>query len=211
MSILGFIAEAVIRNVVVPAAAEKAYEATHRDFSDVENYFQKEPGTGLLVINQRLTGTINVLNVYDENRVVKYHIKDRRWDPTMQCLYVYDYYGNIIGAIKENLVSKHASISNEKDPVEYFIEISGQTLGRVKSVWSFGGKRKYEVDFYGWRLEGDVIGQQFKILYKTWLVADVSSKTNNASSACVVTFPDIRNELIVLMLVITLDAAARAR
>ena len=54
-------------------------------------------------------------------------------------------------------------------------------------------------------------GLQYRILHGNWLIADISSKPSKASFSCVVTFPDIRNELLVLMLAITLAAAGRVR
>ena len=213
MGILGSIIGKVITDVAAPAVTEKVkqtlYSKNKDNFLHKDEFFEKLPGFGVLVVNQRLDSERYEFDVYDENRVVKYTVKDKLMS-LKHCLYIFDYNGNKLGMIKEKLVAIRSPISLESTSVDFIIEINGRKLGKVKSRWAFGGNQ-YDVDFTGWKIVGNITGLNYKILSRYGEIADISSKLFRFGNTYSVTYPDIRNELLVLMLVLAIDAASATR
>jgi len=209
MSLLGKIVEFVASDAIANAldipikALDKASKKI--DSKSKDKLFEKEHGTGILVINQHRFTWKDKFDVYNENREVKYTVKGKLAS-IKHHLHIYDANGKEIGMVKEKLISLRSPISLESKPVDFIIEINGKKLGKVKSRWSFG-KQKYEVDFNGWRIEGDFLGWKYKIFNGNEEIANISQKVLYLGDTYVVTFPNLQNELIVLMLVVALDAA----
>ena len=135
--------------------------------------FEKQPGTGILVINQHRFAWKDKFDVYDENREVKYTVKGE------------------LASIKHHL---------------HIYDAKGMELGTVKSRGGFG-KLKYEVDFNGWHIEGNAFGWNFKIFNGNEEIAHISQKLLHFGDTYVINFSDPKNEFVVLLLVIALDAA----
>lgn len=121
-------------------------------------------------------------------------------------MHIYDAKGMELGTVKEKLISLRSPISFESNPVDCIIEIGGKKIGTVKSRGGFG-KLKYEVDFNGWHIEGNAFGWNFKIFNGNEEIAHISQKLLHFGDTYVINFSDPKNEFVVLLLVIALDAA----
>lgn len=210
MGLLGKLVEFVAADTIVDTldASIKTLNkiSEKRDSKSKDRLFSKEPGTEVLVINQHRFTWKDEFEVYNENREVKYTVKGELTS-IKHHLHIYNAYGKEIGMVKEKLISLRSPISfTESTPVDFIIEIEGKKVGKIKSKWSLG-KQKYEVDFNGWRIEGNVLGWKYKVFNGSEEIARISQKVFYFGDTYVVTFPNIQNELVVLMLVIALDAS----
>jgi len=212
MGLLGKIVEFAAAGTIVKLldtpikALEKASKKQEeKNAKRVNKLFDKEPGTGILIINQHQLTWTDKFDVYDENKEIKYTVKGK-FTSVKRHLYIYDANGKKLGMVKEKLLALRSPLSLESKPVDFILEIEGQRLGEVKSISSFG-KQKYVVCFNSWRVEGNVLGWKYKILDGSVEIADIRKKVLYYGDTYVVTFPNIQNELVILMLVIALDAA----
>lgn len=167
--------------------------------------FQKEPGTGVLLINQHHMTVREIFSVYDEYKSVKYTVKGKLTSPKHH-LRVYDASGREIGRVKEKLIALRSPLSLDSHPSNIAIEIRGKEIGLVKTTGAIL-KRKLEITFNNWHIEGNFMGFQYRILNGEEEIAHMSQKLSYLGDTYVVTFPDIKNELIVLMLALAIDAS----
>ncbi|MCL2109455.1 MAG: LURP-one-related family protein [Oscillospiraceae bacterium] len=203
LGLLGKAAQEVAKVVAVDTAINVLDKHTEKNTDALLN---KSSSDKILMINtnEHVFLWKDKFDVYDGSRNVKYKVKGELISIKNR-LHIYDSNGIKLGTIKEKLISLRSPILSEANPVDYIIEIGGEKLGKVKSTWSFG-KLKYKVDFNGWHIEGSVFGGEYKILNDVEEIAVVSSKLFAMDCTYAVTFSDPNNELIVLMLVITLAA-----
>ncbi|HVI39843.1 MAG TPA: LURP-one-related family protein [Anaerovoracaceae bacterium] len=212
MSLIGKVVKSVAPYAIADAldipikALEKAYQRIEEKSEEsTKKLFEKQPGTGILVINQHQFTWKDKLDVYDENREIKYTVKGELAS-IKHHLHIYDVKGKELGMVKEKLIALRSPISLESNPVDFIIEIGGKKIGIVKSRWAFR-KQKYEVDFNGWRIEGNVFGWKYKIFNGNEEIANISQKLLYFGDTYVINFLDPKNEFVVMMLVIALDAA----
>ena len=212
MSILGKVIEFVASDAIVDALdvpikalnrASKKLDAKNK--GSKKKLFEKQPGTEVLVLNQQRFTWRNKFDVYDEYESVKYSVKGE-FSSIKHHLHIYDANSNEIGSVKEKLISLRSPLSLESDPKDFIFEIGGKKIGTMKSKWAFG-KQKYEVDFNGWQIEGNVLGWKYKILEGKNEVANISQQLLYFGDTYIIGFSDKRNELIILMLVLALDVA----
>lgn len=203
MGLIGKIAEIVAGEAAIDVA-DSALNKIEKKIEERENkLFEKKSENDILVIQRYKATRKDQFDVFDENREVKYTVKGKSAS-VKHHLRIYDAKGKELGRVKEKLISLRSPFSFEYNPVDYIIEINGEKRGKIKSRRKFG-KQKYEVKFNGWRIEGNIVGWNFKILNGNDIIGYISKHSIN--QAYVVEFPDKENELLILMLVIALYAA----
>lgn len=170
-----------------------------------QKLFDAQSGTGNLVIRQERHTWKDKLDVFDENQKIKYTVKGELTS-IKHHRHIYDANDKELGLIKEKLISLRLPILKESNPVDFIFEIDGHKVGTVKSKWAFG-RQNYEVDFNGWRIEGNIFKFEYKIYNGNEVIAQISKKLFFLDDIYVINVPDPNNELVVLMLVISLDAA----
>jgi len=210
MNLLGKMAMTVASKVALDATKNAIVKASKKNR---DKFFEKQPGTEILVISKNELMNKDTFDVYDENREVKYNVKGNLTS-IKHHLRIYDAKGNEIGMIKEQPVSMLEFLFCGAKSVDLIIEINGKKRGKFTSTWSFG-KPEYEVDFNGWRIEKNIWGWEYKVLKGNREIAHISQKVwyfdGTYGDTYVVAFPDIKNELIVLMLVLSLYVANQMR
>ena len=105
-----------------------------------------------LLIKQRVFSWTDSYDIYDENGNAKYCVK-AEFLSIGHRLHVYDVTGQEIGLIKEKVFTLL--------PV-FEIYISGEYCGLVQKKFTLFCP-KYEIDFNGWRVEGDFLGWEYDV------------------------------------------------
>lgn len=149
-----------------------------------------------LLIKQRVFSWRDTYDIYDEDGDVKYLVKSQFFSLGHQ-LHVYDTHEKEIGAIKERLLNFLPTFD---------IEMNGIKKGRIQKKFTFF-KPKYEVDFNGWRVEGDFLGWNYDVYQACSAVMHISKEVLHWGDTYVIDFANPDDELMGLLLVIAIDAA----
>ena len=86
------------------------------------------------------------------------------------------------------------------------IEVNGQTLGRIEKRFTLF-RPKYDVEFNGWHVEGDFMGWNYDIYEACSPVVHITKELLHWGDTYVLDFANLADELMGLLLVITIDAA----
>lgn len=149
-----------------------------------------------LLIKQRVFSWTDSYDVYDENGDAKYYVKAEFFALGHQ-LHVYDRNQNEIGVIKQRLLTFL--------PV-FDIEIGGRVIGSIQKKFAFLHP-KYEVDYKGWRVEGDFLGWDYDVYDGCCVACHISKQLLHWGDTYVIDFANPADELEGLLLVIAIDAA----
>ena len=149
-----------------------------------------------LLIKQRVFSWSDTYDVYDENGSVKYFVK-AEFLSIGHRLHVYDVYQNEVGLIKERVLTLL--------PV-FDIEVNGVIRGSIEKKFTLF-KPKYEVDFNGWRAEGDFMGWEYDVYSGCSSVIHITKELFHWGDTYVIDFTNPDDELMGLLLVIAIDAA----
>jgi uncharacterized protein YxjI len=175
----------IISKIVELTAIGALYNVSEKKNKSLrENTFENLRYTEIFAIKDDMSTRMHKFKVYDKNENVKYTVKNHKK--------IYDTFGKNIGIVK-------------KKRKDFIFEAYGETIGKLKSI----GRQKYKADFNDWQIDGDVLQWNYKIFDRNGSVANIiSRKFLNFTGTYVVTYPDIRNELMVLMVVTALDLVA---
>ena len=149
-----------------------------------------------LLIKQRVFSWTDSYDVYDENGNAKYFIKAEFFALGHQ-LHVYDQYNIEIGVIRQKLLTFLPAFE---------IETDGKIKGTIQKQFSFF-KPKYEIDYNGWRVEGDFLGWDYDVYSGCSNVIHISKELFQWGDTYVIDFSNPADELDGLLLVIAIDAA----
>jgi len=149
-----------------------------------------------LLIKQRVFSWTDSYDVYDEAGNVRYFVKAEFFSWGHK-LHVYDAWDNEVGLIRERILSLM--------PV-FEIEINGVPQGIIEKKFTFF-KPKYEIDFNGWRVEGDFMGWDYDVYSGCGAIIHISKELFRWGDTYVIDFVNPADELEGLLLVIAIDAA----
>ena len=144
-------------------------------------------------------------NVYSDYEKVAYTVKGE-FTSIKRHLHIFDVNGKEVATVKEKLFSMRPSAIVEANPVDIVFEINGKKIGKMNSKWSIG-KRKFNLDFNDWNVEGNFVGWKYKILSGENTIADISMKLLYWGDTYVVSYDETQNPLLVLMIVLAIDVA----
>ena len=149
-----------------------------------------------LLIKQRVFSWTDSYDIYDEDGNKKYFVKAELFSFGHQ-LHVYDNNQNEIGVIKQKLFTILPSFE---------IEIRGETKGMIQKKFALFHP-KYEVDFNGWRVEGNFLEWEYDVYNECCPIIHITKELFHWGDTYVIDIADRRDELMGLMLVIAIDAA----
>ena len=149
-----------------------------------------------LLIKQRVFSWTDSYDIYDESGSPKYFVK-AEFLSLGHRLHVYDQGGNEIGLIREKLLTLLPAFE---------IEERGVTRGRIQKEFSFF-KPRYEIDYNGWRVEGDFLGWDYDVYSGCSAVVHISKEILHWGDTYAINIFNPADELDALMLVIAIDAA----
>lgn len=151
-----------------------------------------------LLIKQRAFTLADTYDVYDEDENSKYYVKAKPFTFRHQ-LYIYDIYGNEIGVIKEK-------IKIMKMLPEFDIEMDGSYIGNIQQKFTFFCPQ-YEIDYNGWRVEGDFLGWNYDVLEGCSQIMHIQKEPWHWGDTYVINYENPAHEITGLLLVIAIDAA----
>lgn len=149
-----------------------------------------------LLIKQRVFSWTDTYDVYDEEGNVRYFVK-AEFLSLGHRIHVCDASGNEVGLVKEKLITLMP---------EFEIEIAGMVCGSIQKKFSLFRPR-YEVDFKGWRTEGDFLGWDYDVYSDCSCVMHISKEPLHWGDTYVIDFENPADEVAGLLLVIAIDAA----
>ena len=149
-----------------------------------------------LLIKQRVFAWGDTYDIYDEQGNVKYIVKAEIFAFGHQ-LHVYDAYNNEIGQIRQRLLTLLP---------QFEIVIDGQVCGTISKQFTFF-KPKYEIDFNGWRAEGDFLGWEYDVYEGCSSIIHISKELFHWGDTYSIQFSNPQDELMGMMLVVAIDAA----
>ena len=135
-----------------------------------------------------------IKSVYSKN--AKYFVKAEFFSLGHQ-LHVYDRNNRELGVIRQRLLTLLPAFE---------IEINGQIRGEIRKQFSFF-KPRYEIDYNGWRVEGDFLGWDYDVYSGCSSIIHISKELFRWGDTYTINFADPKDELEGLMLVIAIDAA----
>ena len=177
---------------------EKAEEPHEKD---VPNGIPSEVRKMKLLFRQRAFSWFDSYDIYDENENTVYVVKGQlSWG---HCLKIYDpEEQQELGTVKEEILTW----------LPKFELYEGETcIGTLKKELTFF-KPKYNIDFNGWHVEGDVFEWDYTITGPDGgTVAAVSKEPFRWTDTYVLDITDPKDALYVLMFVLAIDAEKCSR
>lgn len=149
-----------------------------------------------LLIKQRVFSWTDSYDVYDERVEAKYFVKAEFLSLGHQ-LHVYDHNRKEIGIIHQKILTLLPAFD---------IEIGGRIRGTIQKQVSFF-KPRYEIDYNGWRVEGDLFGWDYDVYSGSSPIIHISKELLQWGDTYVIDFQNPSDELDGLLLVIAIDAA----
>lgn len=149
-----------------------------------------------LLIKQRVFAWGDTYDIYDEAGNVKYVVKAEVFSFGHQ-LHVYDAYNNEVGQIRQKLFAFMP---------QFEIAVGGRVYGNISKRFTLFTP-KYDVDFNGWRVEGNFFEWDYDVYDGCSAIIHISKEWLHWGDTYVIDFVDTADELMGIMLVIAIDAA----
>ena len=151
-----------------------------------------------LLFRQRFFSWFDSYDIYDEAGNTLFVVKGRpAWGHRLE---IYDRFDQHIGTIKEEILAFLP---------RFDIFITGNYIGQIRKAISFFRPR-YQVDFNGWRVEGDLFGWEYGVFYGNEPIMHASKQVLNLTDTYVIDVEKEENMLYSLMVVLAIDAATCA-
>ena len=194
-------------DVGIKACDAASKRITKNSEKKIDGFFEgADDGHTRLIIGQKPYAFKESFKIYDERENVKYLVKGKLVSATHN-LTVYDAKGkNVLGRVREKLVSLRSPLSLEMSPKDFVIELGGKKLGKMKSRFAFG-KRKFEFTFNNWILEGNILGLKYKVLDGKEIVMEVSEKVWTIGDTYYVDISNPDNELLCVLILLAIDSS----
>lgn len=153
-----------------------------------------------LLFKQRLFSWFDSYDIYYENGEVAYSVKGQlAWGHKFA---VYDSYGDEVGTVVQRVITFLPKFEVYED---------NQYIGSISRELSFFTKR-YNIDYNGWRIEGDFFEWDYQIVdSRGYPVAYISKELFHLTDTYVIDVPDPDNALDALLFVLAVDAEKCSR
>jgi uncharacterized protein YxjI len=149
-----------------------------------------------LLIKQRVFSWTDTYDVYDEYENPVYYVKAEFFSLTHQ-LHVYDASGREVGIVKQRLFALLPTFD---------IVIDGYDYGTVQRKFTLL-KPKYDIDYKGWRCEGDFLNWNYEVFSGNEPVVYITKEWFHWGDTYVLDVRYEQDEVMALMLAIAIDAA----
>ena len=150
-----------------------------------------------LLIKQRVFSWTDSYDVYDETGEARYEVSAEFFSFGHQ-IHVYDKRSGMeVGSIHQKLFTFMP---------KFEIVVGGRTVGTISREFTFFTP-KYNVDFMGWDVEGDIMGWDYQVTRGSMPVMNISKELLRWSDTYVLSYNDPAYEIPGLLLVLAIDAA----
>ncbi len=148
-----------------------------------------------LVFKQRLFSWFDSYEVTYESGMLAYTIEGKMaWGHLLK---VYDAWGMEVAYIKEKVLSFLP---------KFELFMGDQRVGMISREMTFF-KPKYNIDFNGWCVQGDVMGWNYQALLNGVQMMQAQKMIWNFTDTYRIDVPDDQNALCALLVVLAIDAA----
>ena len=153
-----------------------------------------------LLFKQRLFSWFDSYDIYDEAGNTIYVVKgELAWGHLLR---IYDANGREIGHIKQRILTMLP---------KFEMWLGNHYIGCISKEFTFF-KPKFNIDYNGWRVEGDWFEWDYMILNSVGQkIADVSKELWNWTDTYVIDVVNPQDALYALMLVLAIDAEKCSR
>ena len=150
-----------------------------------------------LYIKQRVFSWTDSYDVYDASGNPRYEVRAEFFTLGHR-IHVYEKAtGREVGSIHERLLTMLP---------QFEIVMDGNPRGLIRKEFTLFRPR-YQVDFRGWNVEGDLMGWDYRVMRGNVTVMTISKQLFHFSDTYVLDFSNPANEVPGLLLVIAIDAA----
>ena len=148
-----------------------------------------------LLFKQRLFSWFDSYDIFSENGETLYSVQGKlAWG---HCLKIYDANGNEIGILQEKIFTFLP---------KFEMYIGGTYIGCISKEPDVA-KNVYTIDFNGWRIESDLMENDFQIYNGTgYQIASMTKEVLNPADTYRIKITSPQDELYVLMLMVAIDA-----
>lgn len=153
-----------------------------------------------LLFKQRLFSWFDSYDIYDDAGKIVYFVKGQfSWG---HCLKIFDPNGNEIGTVKERVLTFLP---------KFEIYLKDNYIGCISKEFTFF-KPKYNIDYNGWHIEGNLFEWDYNILNTSGqCIANISKQIFNWTDTYVIDVCNPQDVLSALMLVLAIDAEKCSR
>ena len=154
-----------------------------------------------LIFKQKMFSWFDSYNVFDEHRNKVFEVKGKlAWG---HCQKIYDSHGDEVGMVKEKIVSITPQFNIYK---------RGKKIGQIKrKIFHLLGPG-YDINFLGWKVNGNIIEWNYTIKDShNDVVATISKELFNLTDTYVLNIRKPEDALYVLMFAIAMDAEKDSR
>lgn len=150
-----------------------------------------------LCIKQRVFSWTDSYDVYDENGVARYFVQAEFLTLGHQIHVYKKQTGREVGSIHQRLLTFLPTFD---------IIVDGQSQGCVSKQFSLFTPR-YEVDFRGWDVEGDLLGWDYSVHQGNLEIMNISKQWLSWGDTYTLQYSNPAHEMPGLLLVLAIDAA----
>jgi uncharacterized protein YxjI len=149
-----------------------------------------------LLIKQRVFSWSDTYDIYDEQETPRYFVKAEIFSLGHQ-IHVFDARGREAAVIRQRFLTLLPAFD---------IEVGGRVIGSIEKEFALLCP-KYQVNYNGWQVEGDILGWEYNVLLDGRFVAHISKEPFHWGDTYIVDITNPEDELQAILLVIAIDAA----
>ena len=153
-----------------------------------------------MIFKQRMFSWFDSYDIYDEGGNTLYTVKGQlSWG---HCMKVFDAFGNEVATVREKILTFLPAFE---------VYVGDRYVGRINKEFSFF-RPKFNIDFMGWRVDGDFFEWDYDILDGNGrYVAGVSKELWRWTDTYIIEVDNTSDGLYALMLVLAIDAEKCSR
>lgn len=148
-----------------------------------------------LTIRQRIFALTDTYDIHDHSDAIKYYVSAEFFTIGHK-IHIYNAQMQEVGKIEERIfrLLPRASLS-----------MYGRPVGEIRKEFTLFTP-KYDIDFNGWHIAGDIFGWDYKIVNPMGLaVAEISKELFRFSDTYTLTVTNPNDELAALLVAISID------
>lgn len=209
------IGRGIAKKVITPIAVDGAVSALDifekrqdkKAENKIQNLYKKNPDHAYLFVTRPRKSIKDTYNVYDIDHNVKYTVKGELISLKAH-LHIKDVNKKEVGFIKENMIALRNPLKlvHEDNPKDYIVEVHGERIGKIRTAPSHT-KKRFEVGFNGWVAEGDILKNNYTVYKGNEIVLRTTEEFTLEKDTYLVDIYDNKNELLGLIVAVTLVAA----
>lgn len=163
-----------------------------------------------LVVSQNIYKLKEDFKIYDQNQNLKYIVRGKILS-LMHNLSIYDATGKIkLGQVIQKIISLRMPYTFESHPQDFVLFLKGRRIGKIKSRFSIG-YHKYKCNFNNWIIEGNFIGNVYKVRDKKRVIMRVEEKVVLHEDLYFLDIFSMEDEVLCLLIALAIDSVKTSK